>query len=158
MKNAFTMIELVFIIVVLGILGAVAFPRLAPVLEDARIARGQSNVAAIRSAIANERNRNVLRGDTNYPQMLDDATANTDGQSLFDGNATVSILQYPLFSKATGGNWIKTSNNAGATIGYRYYLTSNESVDFTYTKANGRFDCNHTAAGSAGKNCKALTE
>ena len=38
MKKAFTMIELIFVIVILGILASVALPRLAATREDAEIA------------------------------------------------------------------------------------------------------------------------
>jgi general secretion pathway protein G len=39
MKRAFTMIELIFIIVIIGILAAVAFPRLAATSDDAKGAK-----------------------------------------------------------------------------------------------------------------------
>lgn len=155
MKSAFTMIELVFIIVVLGILSAVAFPKMAPFLEDAKIARGQSNVSAIRSAIANERAKNMLNGTVAYPQILDDAAQDTENESLFDGNATVNMLQYPLYSKATGGNWMKKSAN-GANTTYRYYISNARFVDFNYTRATGIFDCLHNAANN--NDCALLTK
>lgn len=157
MKSAFTMIELVFIIVILGILGAVAFPKMAPFMEDAKLARGQSNVSAIRSAIANERSRNMLSGVVAFPQILDDATKDKEGELLFDGNGTtVNILQYPLYSKQSGGNWMKISDNTGATISYRYYISNTRTVDFTYTKATGIFDCAHNANND--DDCAALTK
>ncbi|ATB70088.1 hypothetical protein SJPD1_1983 [Sulfurospirillum diekertiae] len=155
MKLAFTMIELVFVIVILGILGAVAFPKMAPFIEDAKMARGQSNVAAIRSAISNERGKNMLNGVVAFPQILDDAAKDTSGESLFDGNATVSILQYPLYSKASGGFWMKKSDN-GATTQYRYYLSDSRYVDFNYTRATGNFDCAHNAAND--NDCANLTK
>ena len=151
-RAAFTMVELVFVIVVLGILGSVVFPKLAPFLEDAQFARGQSNVASIRSAIINQRSRNMLDGNASFPQFLDDATANTVGQELFDGNGTVRLLQYPLYANTTSGNWMKLSTNNGAAIEYRYYLTNARTVDFNYTKATGVFDCNH-----ANNDCVELT-
>ena len=61
-KNAFTMIELVFVIVILGILASVAIPRLAVTRTDAQIATGQANVSAIRIAIINERQSRLFRG------------------------------------------------------------------------------------------------
>ena len=39
MKNAFTMIELIFVIVILGILAAVAIPKLAATRDDAQVSK-----------------------------------------------------------------------------------------------------------------------
>ena len=54
-RKAFTMIELVFVIVVIGILAAIAIPKFAATRDDAQIAKGRSDVAAIRAAIVSER-------------------------------------------------------------------------------------------------------
>ena len=155
MKTAFTMIELVFIIVVLGILAVVVVPRLAPVLDDANFAKGKDTVMSLRTAIAQERRKNVLQGEVKFPQILDDASYSGTpqaSQELFDGNATVTILQYPIISKLSSGGWVKTSSN-GAITQYRYYVTSSDFVDFNYTKQTGIFDCNHND-----DDCKRLTE
>ncbi len=46
-KSAFTMIELIFVIVILGILAAVIFPKLAATRADAKVAvKAQSIVTA----------------------------------------------------------------------------------------------------------------
>ncbi len=149
------MIELVFVIVVLGILAAVAIPKLAATRGDAQITKGRSDVAAIRSGISLQRSKNMLEGNAQaigfFPNNLDTIGAAGYGQSdqrLFnynDGN-TSNILEYPIFSSTRDGGWLKTGANAYS------YTVGGVATDFNYTNANGLFNC---AAGVA--NCDDLT-
>jgi len=143
MQKAFTMIELVFVIVVLGILAAVAIPRLAVTRNDAVIVKGKSQVAAIRSGISLQRSKNMLEGTAQAngfsPDNLDNiVNYNADNQRLFnfaDGN-TSNILEYPIFSEANrDGGWIKTGANAYA------FRVMNIAHPFTYNPATGTFNC-----------------
>lgn len=142
-RTAFTMIELIFVIVVLGILAAVAIPRLAATRDDAQITKGRSDVSAIRSAIVSERQTRLLRGDSAYVSALDGVDSN-----LFNGpDANHRLLQYGIVAGTGNGKWAKTG--AGAFT----YTILGDPVAFTYTQATGIFDCTHTNA-----NCKRLTE
>jgi general secretion pathway protein G len=61
-RKAFTMLELTFVIVIIGILSAVAVPKLAATRNDALVSRGRATVSALRSAIATERQKQILQG------------------------------------------------------------------------------------------------
>jgi general secretion pathway protein G len=52
MKKAFTMIELIFVIVILGILAAVAIPKLMATRTDAKISKTASNIQTAKNEIA----------------------------------------------------------------------------------------------------------
>lgn len=152
-RFGFTMIELVFVIVVLGILAAIAIPRFAATRDDAQIAKGRSDVSAIRAAIVSERQGRLLQGNTAYINQLDDVTNyNAAGQTLFDDNDNNTsnggtLLQYGIITASGNGHWMKTAANTYT------YTVMNDPVQFTYTQATGRFDCTHSNA-----NCKLLTE
>jgi len=151
-KQGFTIIELVFVIVVIGILSAIAIPRLAVTRDDAMLVKVRSQVAAIRSGIAMQKNKNLLEGTTPFiPANLDSViTYNSDQQRLFnyaDGNSS-NVLEYPIYSKTNhDGSWVKTGVNA-----YSVQI-SNTAVAFDYNASSAIFDCNHTT-----QNCKDLAQ
>lgn len=46
-RSGFTMIELIFVIVILGILASVAIPKLAATRDDAEVSKAMQNVATV---------------------------------------------------------------------------------------------------------------
>ena len=141
-KSAFTMIELVFVIVVLGILAAVAVPRLAATRDDAAIAKGRSDVASIRSGIITERQSRLFRGDSTFITNI-----LMDNGGLFGG-----VMTYPIVAQAGRGHW------TGAAPTYTFSTSLGNAV-FTYCPVvapgcpvAGVFDCANSAA------CSALTD
>ena len=124
MKKAFTIIELIFVIVALGILAMVALPRLASSKEDAEIARVKAEIAAIRSAIQTHRGANLLKQNSRgYP---DDLTARRI-EDITNGTK----LSKKYWSVNDSGNQL-TVTIAGNT------------TTFTYDKTKGSLTCKKT--------------
>lgn len=144
------MIEVVFVIVVLGILAAIAIPRFAATRTDAQIAKGRSDIAAIRSAIVSERQTRLIRGDSSWITGLSQNTT-----TLFDGNGSSNLLMYGITSGTANGKW-RTSDTAAPYDDYIFKVV-NIDVVFDYDNTSGKFDCNTTNA-TYGTACKLLVE
>jgi len=156
-KTAFTMIELIFVIVIMGILAAVAIPKFAQSKTQADIAKGRSDVATIRTAIMNERQKRLLTGDNSYINGTD-----LDDTGLFDG-----VLTYPETDSQTDGHWHAVSSDVNTS---KYYFRVNGvDVLFTYHKNEitvgtttfkaGTFTCDADKDGNESqKYCYKLTQ
>ena len=149
-KNAFTMIELVFVIVVLGILAAVALPKFAATRNDAVLAKAKADVSAIRSSIVTERQSRLIKGDSTWITKL------SNGGNLFTGSdSNHTLLSYGI----TPGEWAHGAVTASTDT---YTFTTGGSVyTFVYSNSNaaaanrGTFKC--TGVTGTG-NCSDITD
>lgn len=107
-EGGFTLIELVIVIVILGILAAVAIPKYEDMREQARVATLKGQLGSIRSAIAIQYARNALNGSATFPTL--------DGTIFADGNVPKEPMNNLNTVKTTAG-----VNNAG---GWQYLSTT----------------------------------
>jgi len=117
MKKAFTMIELVFVIVVIGILAVVAVPKLAPIISDAKMAKARDTLAAVRSSLATERQKRILRGSFTAISNLGDSTY---AFSYFDGNTSLPVLEYKVENCARGHTGCWERDSTGKKYVYKF--------------------------------------
>ena len=133
MRRAFTLIELIFVIVVLGILASVALPKFTETKEMADLGKGRSDVATIRSAIINERQRRILTGDNSWISSLSENSA-----TLFTGDGDNELLKYGIIAQDASGHW-QTTDDAAPYIHYTFKV-GDVTCAMTYDPNDGSFD------------------
>jgi len=131
-KNAFTMIEVIFVIVILGILAAIAIPKFAVTRKDAQVAKGRSDIATIRSAILSERQSRVVKGETGWISGLSDNTT-----TLFTGDDN-NLLMYGMKAGTASGHW-RTTDSDEPYVHYSFQI-NDVSCAFTYDSDTGKFE------------------
>ena len=152
MKKAFTMIELVLVIVVIGILATIAIPKFTATRDDAYITRARSTVAAIRSAMSNEVQKRILRGDYTPIQDLGGSSGyNKVLFDYFDGNSNGDrVLEYPIYScknASAVGCWMKTGKGT-----YQFKFPPAVGTTATFRVQNNHFICQNPTS----KECQLL--
>jgi general secretion pathway protein G len=151
-KKAFTMVELVFVIVVIGILAAIAVPKFAATRDDATITKAIATIGSVRSALATERQKRILRGNfTPIDSLNSDGGNNVFSKFSDDGDGnTDDVLEYPVTNCAAQGKSKGCWSVSGTT--YKYTMPTSGFVDFNIT--NNRFNCKVPTD----PNCKLLTQ
>jgi len=158
-KSAFTMIELVFVIVVIGILAAVAVPRLSATRDDAMITKARVLVASVRNALAMERQKQILRGNFNAITALGGATVGgtTYVFGNFDNNSSnSSVLEYPMASENKKDRWYFSAGTGKS--GRDQYIFKSTLGDVAFEVVLGKFECDTTKTNNTNTNgCTQLT-
>lgn len=103
-ESGFTLIELVIVIVILGILAAVAIPKYEDMREQARVATIKGQLGSMRSAVAIQYARNALNGSATFPTL--------DGTIFADGR----VPKEPI----NNSNAVKTTAGVDGTGGWQY--------------------------------------
>ncbi len=126
MRKGFTMIELIFVIVILGILAAVAIPKLTATRDDAQVAKGASEIA---TAVQDMGAYYTAKGSMST--TLSDMTNVSFSNNSADMNSTSTSVTYSDCITVS-----PTSSTSGAADG----------VNVSYTHSGASSVCQGIAA------------
>ena len=129
--RAFTLIELIAVIVVLAILAGVAIPKYFDYAQNAKISSAKGVLGGTRSAIANFYANSAVAGTPAYPTLTDLQTVGTVLQepmpeNPFNNSAAIAAATYSAASPPVAGSngW-----NYDATSGKFWCNSSTSSAN-----------------------------
>ncbi|ULO01633.1 type II secretion/transformation system, G protein [Campylobacter sp. RM5004] len=141
MKKAFSMIEMIFAIAVIGILSAIAIPKMMANKQTAQIVKLKEQVEAIRKGIeAYAGNQYLETGKKTYPNTLcDKANLDWAGKCNFaSGNLFGNVASAVKSGK--GESWNGWSKNTGEVFIY-YPNPKKTNIGYIFQYYKGEFNC-----------------
>jgi prepilin-type N-terminal cleavage/methylation domain-containing protein len=124
-RLAFTLVELIMVIVIMGLLAAVVIPKYGDIRTEAQSAAETGTVSAIKSGIKLAHMTSLAQGSDTWPTTLDKAEVG------------IASDKNPLFTNViedgvTDANWQKGSDTTYAygPTGYKY-VYDNKTGKFT---------------------------
>ena len=145
MKKAFTLIELIFVIVIIGLLAAVAIPKFINLTSHAKTATIKSVISSVQDSIENihakwlvnedfvwdaDGDGNSDLNDNGYPEILD---SGKDETALFK-----YVLKIPVYAcgSKTQNCWKEYDDNR-----YEYIFNSDKILKIDYNDTKGLLEC-----------------
>jgi general secretion pathway protein G len=137
MRQAFSILEIMVVVLMVGVLAAVVVPKFSGVTDDAKSGAVEGTLAGVRSGIAAFRSKAILAGSSPFPTL---AELNTNGTVLQTGMPknpfnSLSTVQTVTLAQATARTVVNPT-----TAGWNYY------VDNAANPPVAIFYCNDSSA------------
>ena len=128
MKKGFSLVEIIFVLLILAVITTVAVSKFETTLDKANISKIKSDVLQIRSAINLYKNKLILKKQNETLDELDD-----NDKMLFN-----IILDTPIIAsnETKTAQWSKLS-----TTTYKVFIDASNSLEFKYDTSASTFDC-----------------
>jgi general secretion pathway protein G len=141
-QKAFTITELIFVIVVIGILSAIAVPKFAKTSILAHDAKAASVLSSVMSAIATERQKRILMGDFSDTGKITSLGSGNYAFSVFNkdmNDKQRAVVDLPISNCSSGETGCWTRNGTS----YTYTFVDSGSADFKLE--NNKLVCDNDA-------------
>ncbi len=145
--SAFTFVEVMVVVIIIGVLAAIVIPQFGGVTEDAKASACEGGLAGVRSAIAGYRAKAILTGSAAYPSLTQLNTQGVVVEGELPKNPFNGLREVQLVSVGAA-NSRSVSNTS--TYGWNYYVDNtatppkavfyaNSSQVTTVPDGDGRF-------------------
>lgn len=124
-KKGFTLLEVLIVVIIIGVLAAIALPQYSATLEKSKSAEAATNVGSIRTALDRYWYQNGSITTTISNLDIDDPNNVTNKlytYSITDDGTTATTRVYTVTAtRVSGGNtytvtWKQTNNNTGKLL------------------------------------------
>ena len=122
-KKGFTLIELVIVLVIVGILAAVALPRFSNIQDDAKDSSVKGTVGNVRSALSIARSEFLIANDSNsnnyWPTLAEVQASATSAALAIEqaGNDNCPMSNVMPQNPWNGSNTVRVGTNARLVTG-----------------------------------------